>query len=363
MSTTTNPPKSRIFVSLRTRLLLIFTLLLTLALAGIFIWVNNFVFDLILVRVREDMLALVRTAAIGIEGDVHTRLHQTGEMDDPDYLVINAALRAVKYTNPIASGMYTYIQRPEESDKIHLIVSAAVPPGVTPGVRDLELSQTRLIGCQVDPTSRPRMGVAYTPPPEVSADFFRGLIAPTVTAEIYRDDWGIWLSAFAPITSVSGQAVGAVGVDVCVADIVQLQSRIRNTMLIAFTVILILLAIGVSLVTYGITRPIATLTLAAEEVGRGNYEQDFAGLYGGRFQDEVAKMAQVFEIMVNKVYERESNLKKQVVELQIIVDEHKKQKQVNEIVESDFFRDLQTRASVMRDRSRRRAQDESQEQS
>ena len=361
MNAETEPLKKQVFVSLRTRLLLIFSVLLTLTLVGIFVWVNSFVFDLILDRIRQDMLALVRTAAIKIEGDTHIRLYQTGEMDDPDYLNINAALRAVKHTNPIASGMYTYIQLPEEPDQIRLIVSAAVPPGITPDARDVELSQTRLTGCQVDPTARPRMGVAYPPPREVSADFFQGLTTPSVTGVIYKDDWGTWLSAFAPITDATGKAAGAVGVDVCVADIVQLQTRIRNAMLLTFLVILLLLAAGVSLVTYGITRPIAALTLAAEEVGRGHYEQDFAGLYGGRFRDEVARMAQVFESMVKKVYERERNLKKQVVELQIMIDEQKKQKQVDEIVESDFFRDLQTRASAMRDRSRRRPQDHPQE--
>lgn len=357
MNAETESLKKQVFVSLRTRLLLVFSVLLTLTLIGIFIWVNSFVFDLILDRIRQDMLALVRTAAIEIEGETHARLYQTGEMDDPDYLSINAALRAVKHTNPIASGMYTYMQLPEEPNQIRLIVSAAVPPGITPEQRDIELAQTRLTGCQVDPTSRPKMNVAYEPPAEVGADFFQGLNTPTVTAEIYKDDWGTWLSAFAPITDATGQAAGAVGVDVCVADIVQLQTRIRNAMLLTFLMILLLLAAGVSLVTYGITRPIATLTRAAEEVGRGHYEQDFAGLYQGRFRDEVSRMAQVFESMVKKVYERESDLKKQVVELQIIIDEQKKQKQVNDIVESDFFRDLQTRASAMRDRSHRRSQD------
>jgi GAF domain-containing protein len=45
---------------------------------------------------------------------------------------------------------------------------------------------------------------------------------------------------------------------------------------------------------------------------------------------------------------RESELRKQIDELQIVIDEGKKQKFVNEIVESDFFQELTTKAQKIR---------------
>jgi putative methionine-R-sulfoxide reductase with GAF domain len=53
-----------------------------------------------------------------------------------------------------------------------------------------------------------------------------------------------------------------------------------------------------------------------------------------------------------QVRQRESALKQQIHELQIEIDETKKSKAVSEIVESDFFRDLQRKAETMRARTK-----------
>jgi hypothetical protein len=56
--------------------------------------------------------------------------------------------------------------------------------------------------------------------------------------------------------------------------------------------------------------------------------------------------------MVGKVRQREQSLRRQVEELRIEIDVAKRQKQVSEIVDSDFFQDLQTRARALRQRKR-----------
>ena len=54
--------------------------------------------------------------------------------------------------------------------------------------------------------------------------------------------------------------------------------------------------------------------------------------------------------MVDKVYQREQTLRKQVEELKIEIDEVRRRKDVVDIVETDFFRDLQSKAREMRER-------------
>lgn len=347
----------KIFVSLRLKLLLIFALLFLVVLIGGFIWFQQFTFNTVMDNIQRDLLALVETAAADMDGDAHTRLWQEGEMDDADYLAINAMLRAVKRTNPKASGMYTYVQFPDEPDQIRLVLSAAVPPGVEPHPRDVALVEESATGCRIDPTSRPTLLIPYSPPEEIGEDFFRGLREPAVTSVFYSDEYGDWYSAFAPFTNSEGELVGAVGVDMCVVEIVQTQNQIMRTMLIVFGITFLVLALAVSLVAYGVTRPIADLTGAAERIGGGDYDQDVSGLYRGKLQDEVSKMAQVFELMVDKVREREQKLRRQVADLQIMIDEGKKQKQVEEIVETDFFRDLRSQARSMRERAQRKSQE------
>jgi hypothetical protein len=53
-----------------------------------------------------------------------------------------------------------------------------------------------------------------------------------------------------------------------------------------------------------------------------------------------------------EAYVREQRLRQEIQQLRIEIDEAKRQQQVSEIVDTDFFQDLQTRARAMRDRRR-----------
>ncbi|MEZ4679228.1 MAG: hypothetical protein R2932_33920 [Caldilineaceae bacterium] len=61
-------------------------------------------------------------------------------------------------------------------------------------------------------------------------------------------------------------------------------------------------------------------------------------------------MRQAFGQMAEEVITREQNLRKQVDELQIIIDDSRRKEHVSEITESDFFRELQGRAAALRSR-------------
>jgi len=342
-----------IFIGVQARLVLTFTLVFLIVLAVVFLWVRGFVFNLIFDNIKSDLIAIVETAATDIDAQAHTRLAAQGVIDDGDYLGINAALRSVKHTNPKAAGMYTYVQYSNEPSQVWLIVSAAVPPGVEAGARDTALTAARFPGCTVDPSSRPKLRTAYKPPTKIRADFLRGLREPAVTSDVYTDEYGTWLSAFAPILDATKQSVGAVGVDMCVADIIAVQNRVLQTLALVFAGVFLVLAVIIFAGAYNLTRPIQKLTDAADRIAQGEYRQDISGLYGGRLEDEVSKLARVFEWMVSQVREREENLKQQVTELKIMIDETRKEKQVQEIVETDFFRNLQEKANAMRSRTQR----------
>ncbi len=133
---------------------------------------------------------------------------------------------------------------------------------------------------------------------------------------------------------------------------IELRQRIRNTVLPVFGLTTIILTVVVLVIAHSITRPIIVLTRAAEGVAGGDYEQDFAPLYRGRLKDEVATLAEVFDMMVDKVREREERLRERVAELQIMIDQHKLERQVSEIAETEFFKELQAKARLMRRRSK-----------
>ena len=64
--------------------------------------------------------------------------------------------------------------------------------------------------------------------------------------------------------------------------------------------------------------------------------------------DEVSQLSSMFGSMASEVISREAALKQQVESLKIEVDLVKQQRAVSEITDSDFFKDLQSKARHLR---------------
>lgn len=99
-----------------------------------------------------------------------------------------------------------------------------------------------------------------------------------------------------------------------------------------------------------IVRPVLGIAHTAADIEDEKFELGHLGAIARR-TDEIGQLARVFNRMAEEVYNREQKLKQQVRGLRIEIDEVKRQKQVKEIVETDFFQDLTAKAQVLRDRS------------
>lgn len=348
-------PKSR-FLSLRWRLLAIFTLLFFIVLTGVFVWFLNYATDNAQADLEADLMAIAKTAAAGIDGDEHSALYSQGQIDDPTYLKINAYLREVKTTNPKASGIYTFVQLPNEPEQARFVVSAAIPPGQSATPREQELLTESAYGCTIRPDTRPVINANFTAAGGFTPDMARGLREPSIDPNPSTDQWGQWIAGAAPIYNAKGETVGAVGVDMCVAEVTAVRNRISQTLIPGFLIVTVLLAIAIYLIAHRLTKPIIGLTAVAKQISNGDYSSEVPES-SSRLRDEVATLASVFAMMVDKVREREHKLRQQVAELQIIVDEGKRKQQVDEIVDSEFFRNLQEKAREARQRRDRRPPD------
>jgi len=141
-------------------------------------------------------------------------------------------------------------------------------------------------------------------------------------------------------------------IDNRIADLNMQQRLVMAAALLVVFVLAILLARNVA-------APILRLTSAAQRIEVGDWEgariEDLAQATG---RDEVARLRRVFASMAEQVHEREARLRKQVHELQIVVDEVKRAAAVAEITETEFFYDLTSKADSMRRRRKGRSADE-----
>jgi len=322
------------FVSLRLKLLVGFTLLFSIVFAVAFYWFYTFATDMAMGQIRDDLVKTLQAGVAGVDGDEFAALVADETLTaaniaaDPRYQRHMAWLTTIHNLEPRANP-YTYIEGSETNEVLFVGDILTI----------------------IDPENAAAFRESYISEGEMA----QGLTQFTEVLEPYQDEWGAWgLSAYTPIGNSAGERVGALGIDFRADYVNRVQQSIIDKVLIAFTITYAALFALVFLVSGALTRPTLALTQAAEHVAQGDYAQDTSGLYSGRLRDEISTLAQVFDLMVSKVREREESLKRQVQELRIEIDEVKKARQVAEITETEYFQDLKARAHTLR-RSREEA--------
>jgi DNA-binding response OmpR family regulator len=94
------------------------------------------------------------------------------------------------------------------------------------------------------------------------------------------------------------------------------------------------------------------LTTAASAVENGTFDHANLQEVAGR-PDALGNLARVFQSMAEEVRVREQRLRQQVESLKVEIDHARKTREVEEITDTEFFRDLQSRAKILRARTAR----------
>jgi len=157
-----------------------------------------------------------------------------------------------------------------------------------------------------------------------------------------------YYATITPLKSSSGNSVGALVVYLDANWVTENLKRVSNILLSIFALIYALVALLIWAITRNATSQLTKLKSAASRVADGDYTP--ISLKPQAIDDEVSTLAGLFNIMLDKVRTREETLKKKVIDLEIQIDMKKRSKDVQEIVDTDFFRDLQERASTIRKR-------------
>jgi methyl-accepting chemotaxis protein len=166
--------------------------------------------------------------------------------------------------------------------------------------------------------------------------------------EYYDDDDNLkyMFGLASPIENDAGESIGGIVVYIDINDFVATLNKISAWLIVAFVLIYAVVAGIVLWVTGSATSQLRTLNAAALRVAEGDYTP--IKVKSQMIGDEVATLAAVFNTMLDKVRGREETLKKRVAELEIVIDSKKREQQVNEIVDSEFFQDLTARAAKLR---------------
>jgi HAMP domain-containing protein len=337
-------PKRGLYLSIRIKMMIVITLFFAAGFAIAVYWFYTFATDRALGRIEEDLRDTLNGAIAGIEnGDFEVLAEFANRAEAEDGSGVSAGNEI--YSNPL------YLEHQHWIEQIVRVEPRAIPYTFVPTGEGSEVQWVgdsfRVIPERQD--SQTAFGESYDADPSETR-LYEGLTETTVNMESYTDQWGTWVSAYGPITNAQGEIIGGMGIDFNAEYVADVQRQIRETITyaaIGYAAVSLLFVYGFSTL---LTRPISALTGIAEEIGEGDYEQDLTPLSDARIKDEISTLASVFDVMVEKVAEREQSLKQKVASLQIIIDERKRDEQVGELTDSDFFQDLKQKADDLRQR-------------
>jgi HAMP domain-containing protein len=151
----------------------------------------------------------------------------------------------------------------------------------------------------------------------------------------------------------NGEIIAAQIIYVPAADVVQnAQTWVGLIMLVVAIIFAVVILVMNFLLKGMVIRPVeqiaATATLISnDEWSPTSGEIATVSQIAGR-GDELGATASVFERMAKQVYEREQRLKAELKRLIIQIDEQKREREVREITETDYFHELQRKARELR---------------
>jgi methyl-accepting chemotaxis protein len=150
------------------------------------------------------------------------------------------------------------------------------------------------------------------------------------------------------------QRVGAVSVGLSTAPLKAKIAAARDQALgVALTTAVAGLLLA-WLFSRSIAVPLQKMMQAAEAIEAGEFQPESLDGVAAR-TDALGQLARVFQRMAHEVYAREERLKLQIQELRIEVDEAKKAREVAEITQTDYFRELQDKARQLRSQPSQKA--------
>jgi two-component system, NtrC family, sensor kinase len=176
-----------------------------------------------------------------------------------------------------------------------------------------------------------------------TADFqthIRNMVNGVTGMGYYADDSGNSLLVYAPIAETGWSLGISIPREQVIAPAISMQSRA-----IAITLLMVGMAVILAIIlTRVIHTPLVQLLQGVKQVSA---ERQADQIQVSSF-DELTDLAAAFNEMATRVWERETMLKEKVAKMRIEIDSQRKKKRLKSIVETDFFKQLESDATRLR---------------
>ena len=225
--------------------------------------------------VRERLRNIASIAALQIDGDAHATLVGPGQENNAEYTRIKWVLQKIRYHSPNVRYIYTW--RFNEAGELVFVVDTETNPDEISHIGDVYRSND-------DPKLAEKLVQA------------KGAIADE---RFNKDQWGVWLSGYAPFYRTGGKREGIVGIDIAAEDVIGKEREfLRMASAVFACIIPLAMAMG-WLLGSKLSSPIKKLTIASERIADGdlNYRVDL------HCSNEIGMLSDAFNGMAQNLQE------------------------------------------------------------
>ncbi len=271
------------YPTLRTRLAVVLILLAAAFAAGIsIVQYRNFRAEL-RESLRHRLENIATLASLQQDGDLLNGVQAQG---DQNFQIIHERNLRIKLSEPELKFVYTMRKRDEG---IMFVVDAG-----SPGEPDISM-----------------YGDFYEEPSQTLVKSFDSMTGTIVEPEIYTDEFGSFLSAYAPIFTSNGQFAGVLGVDISANTILAQERAFRNRLIVIDLIALVLIVLVGIIVSDYLAKPIVRLRDAANRISNGELTHRITKIPAIR---ELAQLAVDFNAMTTNLSGLITDLERRVTE-------------------------------------------------
>jgi len=272
------------YPSLRSRLALVLIVLAASFAAGVsYVLYVNFQREL-RESLRHRLENITTIAALQQNGDELISVKKSGD----DYFNrINDRNAAIKRSDPELRFVYTMRQ---DDQGIYFIVDARTSPG------EPDISE---------------FGSRYEEPSDLLAANFKTMDGTLIEPDFYTDEFGTFLSAYAPIYTSDGQPAGVLGIDISANTILAQEREFLLRLITIYLSTLPLLFVGGLVSAHYLARPIMQLRDATNKISTGDFSYRISNIPETR---ELADLAVDFNSMTTNLSSLITDLERRVSE-------------------------------------------------
>jgi GAF domain-containing protein/HAMP domain-containing protein len=271
---------------LQTRLATAFAILALLSSLLVSIVLTITIRNQLLADIRDRVQDAVAIGALQIDGDAHSTLVDSDQEGGDTYNQLKSVMQNIRDAGLNYRFVYTLRYYPADRT-MYFIVDAETDPEYISHLMD-----------------------AYTDLPPQITRILSTLDAPYVEPDFYTDEWGRWLTGYAPVYTSDGHVDAVLAMDVDASLVIAQTNRVVWISLIILAGLIPFVVLAGWQLGKRISDPIVRLTQGAEIVTAGNLDHTVQITT----RDETSRLAQAFNTMTARLRDTIAGLEQTVTD-------------------------------------------------